>query len=59
MLTNANKGTYLVKIWQKYANVIYERPLISTTKVLFNYCQFFQLLIDTNLHKFFPISKFF
>ena len=27
MLTNANKGTYLVKNWQKYANVIYERPL--------------------------------
>ena len=29
MLTNANKGTYLVKNWQKYANVIYERPLIQ------------------------------
>ena len=29
MLTNANKGTYLVKIWQKYANVIYERSLIE------------------------------
>ena len=27
MLTIANKGTYLVKNWQKYANVIYERPL--------------------------------
>ena len=27
MLTNANKGTYLVKSWQEYANVIYERPL--------------------------------
>ena len=27
MLTNANKGTYLVKKCQKYANVIYERPL--------------------------------
>ena len=27
MLTNANKGTYLVKKWQKHANVIYERPL--------------------------------
>ena len=27
MLTNANKGTYLVKKWQKYANVIYERSL--------------------------------
>ena len=27
MLTNANKGTYLVQNWQKYANVIYERPL--------------------------------
>ena len=30
MLTNANKGTYLVKNWQKYANVIYERPLVHT-----------------------------
>ena len=29
MLTNANKGTYLVKKEQKCANVIYERPLIS------------------------------
>ena len=29
MLTNANKGTYLVKKCQKYANVIYERPLTS------------------------------
>ena len=29
MLTNANKGTYLVKNCQKYANVIYERPLIN------------------------------
>ena len=28
MLTNANKGTYLVKKLQKYANVIYERSLI-------------------------------
>ena len=28
MLTNANKGTYLVQNWQKYANVIYERPLL-------------------------------
>ena len=28
MLTNANKDTYLVKKWPKYANVIYERPLI-------------------------------
>ena len=27
MLTKANKGTYLVKNWQKYANVIYKRPL--------------------------------
>ena len=27
MLTNANKGTYLVKKWQKHANVIYEQPL--------------------------------
>ena len=29
MLTNANKGTYLVKNWPKYANVIYERPLMD------------------------------
>ena len=29
MLTNANKGTYLVKNWQKHANVFYERPLIN------------------------------
>ena len=27
MLTNANKGTYLVQKWPKIANVIYERPL--------------------------------
>ena len=27
MLTNANKGTYLVQNWPKNANVIYERPL--------------------------------
>ena len=30
MLTNANKGTYLVKKWQKHANVIYERPLTES-----------------------------
>ena len=30
MLTDANKGTYLVKIWQEYANVIYERSLTVT-----------------------------
>ena len=40
MLTNANKGTYLVQNWQKYANVIYERPLtkiddVEETKVPF------------------------
>ena len=29
MLTNANKGTYLVKVGQKYANVIYERPPVD------------------------------
>ena len=28
MLTYANKGTYLVKKLQKYANVIYKRSLI-------------------------------
>ena len=27
MITNANKGTYLVKNGQKHDNVIYERPL--------------------------------
>ena len=26
MITNGNKGTYLVKIRQKHDNVIYERP---------------------------------
>ena len=29
MLNNANKGTYMVKKWEKCANVIYERPLES------------------------------
>ena len=29
MLTIANKGSYLVKNSQKYANVIYERPLVQ------------------------------
>ena len=33
MLTNANKGTYLVKSWQKYANVIYERSLTGRNDV--------------------------
>ena len=28
MITNDNKGTYLVKNGQKHDNVIYERPLI-------------------------------
>ena len=30
MLTNANKGTYLVKNLSKYANLIYEQPLMKT-----------------------------
>ena len=30
MLTNANKGTYLVQKWPKIANVIYERPLAKS-----------------------------
>ena len=34
MLTNANKGTYLVEKWLKYANVIYERPLMKNLKKL-------------------------
>ena len=34
MLTNANKCTYLVKNWQKYANVICERPLVKTLYLL-------------------------
>ena len=29
MITNANKGTYLVKNGQKHDNVIYERPLMK------------------------------
>ena len=29
MITNDNKGTYLVKNGQKHDNVIYERPLID------------------------------
>ena len=29
MITNDNKGTYLVKNGQTYANVIYERPIIK------------------------------
>ena len=29
MLTDVNKGTYLVKIWQEYANVIYEQSLVK------------------------------
>ena len=35
MLTNANKGTYFVKKCQKYANVIYERPLTKVSKIHF------------------------
>ena len=31
MITNANKGTYLVKNGQKHDNVIYERPLMLCT----------------------------
>ena len=27
MLTNASKGTYSAKNWQKHANAIYEQPL--------------------------------
>ena len=34
MLTIANKGTYLVKKSQKYANVIYERPLSPYFQIL-------------------------
>ena len=30
MLTDANKGTYLVKIWQEYANIIYELSLTKS-----------------------------
>ena len=29
MITNDNKGTYLVKNGQKHDNVIYERPLVQ------------------------------
>ena len=35
MLTNANKDTYLVKNWQKYANVIYKRPLARKVSISF------------------------
>ena len=42
MLTNSNKGTYLVKKWQKYANVIYEQSLSQNYfKILSN--------LDTNI----------
>ena len=29
MITNDNKGTYLVKMGQKHDNVIYEQPLME------------------------------
>ena len=35
MLANANKGTYLVKNWQKYANVIYELPVSLMNNIEF------------------------
>ena len=55
MLTNANKGTYLVQKWPKIANVIYERPLIFGTTCMYG--------IDVKkkpnyLNKFLYISPF-
>ena len=35
MITNDNKGTYLVKNGQKHDNVIYERPLKSQDNVFY------------------------
>ena len=40
MLTDANKGTYLVKIWQKYAYIIYERSLTKPLKQLSNFLNY-------------------
>ena len=40
MITNDNKGTYLVKNGQKHDNVIYERPLIETVIIIFHNLKF-------------------
>ena len=37
MITNDNKGTYLVKNGQKHDNVIYERPLAAPLIAALNY----------------------
>ena len=53
MLTNANKGTYLVKNWPKYANVIYERPLkkLQETKLIYIILNTFLLNLDLLLKR--------
>ena len=50
MLTNANKGSYLVKNGQKYANVIYERSLNhKVNKALFKLYVLIIMLVRSSL----------